>query len=306
MKIRANWSVYIALFGILFLLAVCSDVSASNCLVTGRTLDKIAPLEPVTIDLFQPCVLNYKSRLEIFEARTKIVNRRSILLKNLYVPSAEVFDGMEDHRPWWGVQGACLWGPGNKSIEGPSEESRFLMNPFLLVGANSGTCNIWDINQIDERDLDDKTFPYFWLPESLLFYPSQALMQIKYNVTKFNQELAKRGSKLIVPIDSTTTFGLIAYNARDFGFNYIYLDTTKSFNIKANISSDHPTHIVQMIHCGNTCQFPGGCNNMSPAQPEIDQFECTALPAHANIKLWKENPTNKDCSPDLTVYMDLH
>jgi len=63
--------------------------------------------------------------------------------------------------------------------------------------------------------------------------------------------------------------------------------------------------IKQMIHCGNSCQYAGGCNNMSPAQPDIDEFDCSQLPARANIRLWKGAPLTKDSKPDLTVFIDL-
>ena len=203
------------------------------------------------------------------------------------------------------MQGTFVWGAGQRSIEGAAEESRFLLNPFLLVGANSGTALIWDKDKIQESDLKDKSFPYCWLPESLKFYPSDSLVQVTYDVTAFNKELSNRKDKLTAPVEHTIKFGLIAYNARDFGFNYIYLDPLKSMNITPKRKTDRPTLIQQMIHCGNGCQYPGGCNNMSPAQPDIDEFDCSRLPARANIRLWKARPLSKDFTPDLTIFMDL-
>lgn len=203
------------------------------------------------------------------------------------------------------MQGTFIWGAGQRSIEGAAEESRFLLNPFLLVGANSGTALIWDKDKISASDLNDKAFPYCWLPQSLKFYPSEALVQEVYDISAFNKELTGRKEKMTVAVDDTLKFGLIAYNARDFGFNYIYLDPLKSMNITPANKTSNPTQIKQMIHCGNSCQYPGGCNNMSPAQPEIDVFICSKLPARANIKLWKSSPLSKDSPADLTIFMDL-
>ncbi len=272
---------------------------ATNNLAIGN-----ANSPAVNIPLNEPGDLNYRTKSDILSARVKLVERFPGLLASPYTPS-NIFDAIEDNRPWWGMHGAFIWGPGQRSIEGAAEESRFLMNPYLLVGANSGTCLIWDTDKITDFDLNDRSFPYCWLPQSLYFYPAQGLMQATYNVSNFNQQLANHGGLLTVPVSDTIKFGLIAYNAADFGYKYIYLDLSKSLNITAPMKIDRPVLIKQIIHCGGTCQIPGGCNNMSPAQPEIDEFHCTALPARANIRLWKEQPANKDIRPDLSVYLDF-
>ncbi|PWT96672.1 MAG: hypothetical protein C5B53_09190 [Candidatus Melainabacteria bacterium] len=295
----SRWLLFVSLLSVL---ASCSLLPRSNSLATGEAEDAKGP---VNIPINPPGDLNFKSKSEVLQLRSQAVNRHPSLLRQSYIPNLLVFGPIEDHRPWWGMQGTFIWGAGPRSIEGMAEESRFLLNPFLLVGANSGTALIWDKDKISESDLKDKSFPYCWLPESLRIFPSDSLVQVTYNISAFNKELSNRKDKLIVPVEDTIKFGLIAYNARDFGFNYIYLDPLKSMNITPKKSSQQPTLIKQMIHCGNSCQYPGGCNNMSPAQPDIDEFDCSQLPARANIRLWKWFPLSKDSNPDLTVFIDL-
>jgi hypothetical protein len=301
-RIIASWCLVIAAFTT----TSCSFPKfyppSSNQLAVGTPED---PAGPIDIALSPPGSLNFKSKAEILKIRSQAVSRFRNLLRKPYKPTMAIFDQIEDHRPWWGMQGTFIWGAGSRSIEGEAEESRFLLNPFLLVGANSGTALIWNKDKITEADLHDEAFPYCWLPESLHFYPVDSLVQATYNITSFNKELTKRKDKLTASVDGTMKFGLIAYNARDLGFNFIYLDPTKSMNITSKHKSNRPTLIIQMIHRGGSCQYPGGCNNMSPAQPEIDEFDCSKLPARAHISLWKDPPISKDSKPDLTYFIDL-
>ena len=293
------------IFICLLILVYCAAVSGvnANSLVVGP--DSNCP-DVIDVPINKPSELNFKSKEEILKMRSQIVNLTPALLQQPYGPTAAIFDPIKDSRPWWGMQGTFIWGAGKRSIEGAAEESRFLLNPFLLIGANSGSALIWNTDKITSSDLNDQSFPYCWLPESLRWYANESLVQAKYDVASFNSALKARSTKLLLPTLQVLKFALIAYNARDFGYNYIFLDTSKSINVVAKIKSDNPVLIKQMIHCGKSCQYADGCNNMSPAQPEIDEFECTALPARANIMLWKEKPASKNTKADLTYYLDMH
>lgn len=227
------------------------------------------------------------------------------LVHGRYQPSPEVFDAIVDGRPWWGMYGAAIWGPGPKSCEGPAEESRFLLNPFMLVAANPASAEIWDTDKITDEDWQNPDFPTFWNPSSLRWWPKECQGQVVYNVSGFNDQLNRWRSKLkkeiIVP-----WFSLVAYNARDFGFNWIYLDGQRSQHIK-NTGDDREaaTQLVQMIHCGDSCQIPGGCNNMSPATKAIDEIKYTELPARAYVSLWREKPNSVEDRADAVFILDL-
>ncbi len=278
------------------------EVGASDSLAIGRLSKAAAPVE---IPVNSPTALNFKSKAQILNLRKQAVNSMPILLKGNYAPSEVVFGHIEDNRPWWGMHGAFVWGAGKRSIEGDAEEARFLLNPFLLVGANSGSALIWKSGSISQADLNDPTFPFCWLPTSLRWYPAQSLVQVTYDITTFNRAIFERRPKLILPTVKINQFGLIAYNARDFGFNYIYLDINKSINILNSALVSDPVLISQMIHCGGSSQYPGGCNNMSPAIADIDRIAFTKLPARAKVALWKDKPINLQVPPDMTCFMDF-
>jgi len=100
-------------------------------------------------------------------------------------------------------------------------------------------------------------------------------------------------------------FGLVAYNARDFGFQYMYVNLSKSIDIVNINGCSGPVLIKQLIHCGNSSKYPGGCNNMSPAISEIDHLAITNLPARACVSLWKNEPSSVSDKADFTFYIDF-
>ncbi len=248
--------------------------------------------------------LNYKSRAEILNMRTNLVNQHANLLENQYIPNLEIFGQIVDNKPWWGVIGSCIYGSGNRSIEGPSEETRFLLNPFLLVGANSWSCEIFEEQKLTDSDLEKKDFPYFWQPTSLTYNLSANWARVVYDVSSFNNNL-KKYQNLLKDNYEIRKFGLIAYNARDMGFNYIYTAKSKSVNVANNYNLKQAIPILHMIHCGGSCGYSGGCNNMSPAMPEIDNLEFTQLPARCVVYLWKNAPSSISQKPDFVFIIDL-
>jgi hypothetical protein len=277
-------------------------MASDNVLATG---DRAQDSEPKEIVINPPQELNFKTREEILNLRFQILESSPALLSGPYSAKPEIFSQVVDGKPWWGLRGTFVWGKGQKSIEGAAEESRFILNPLLLVGANPNSAQIWKTDQLGERDFADPEFPYCWLPKSLKWYPKESLAQVTYDVSSYNKKLSDYKDKLSVAPDAVNRFGLIAYNARDFGYNWISLDLDKSINITADKPEKEPVLIKQMIHCGGSCGFNGGCNNMSPAMPEIDYFRFKGLPARARILLWHDKPQSVNDRPDLIWLIDL-
>ncbi len=263
--------------------------------------------ESIAVMLNRPDNLNFLSKTDILNKREKYLQLSPNLLQDAYRPDPSVFEHMENGKVWWGMQGAFIWGAGKRSIEGPAEESRFILNPLLLVGANPHTALMWKTNSITDNDLADPNFPLCWLPSSLTYFPGLSLAQVTYPVSEFNQQIKIRQDKLRFNPASLKIngFGLIAYNARDFGFQYMYLDISKSINVINANGCKEAIAIKQLIHCGNSCKYPGGCNNMSPAMPAIDHFILTNLPARACVYLWKNKPSSIADKADFTFYLDF-
>jgi hypothetical protein len=90
----------------------------------------------ISIPLREPEEFDFKTKTEILDIRKGCVARCARLAPESYQPSEEVFGRIEDGKPWWGLLGLSYYGNGKDSISGASEESRFILNPLLLVGIN--------------------------------------------------------------------------------------------------------------------------------------------------------------------------
>jgi len=243
-----------------------------------------ATLEAVDIAIQSPIELDFLSKAEVYQLRIAAVDKYPALLAHDYAPADSVFGQIVDGLPWWGLEGQFFYGGGEKSISGLSEESRFILNPYLLVAADF--YDNWG-GKISTADLP--TFTLTCLPHSFRWWPQQARAEVSYYAS-----CVKRGGNY--------TFDLISYNARDLNLNYIYVSYQDSLNIT---HPDIPTaayEIPHFIHQSSSCGYPGGCNNMSPYTPEIDGLKITALPAKVVVWLWEKEPSSLEQRPD-TVFV---
>ena len=206
----------------LILLGACTDralVSANELRLGKSVADEVVeiPLQPML-------ELDYLSRESVLNMRKKLVDERNSLLARPYNPESVIFSQIVSGKPWWGIIGCSVYGQGQRSIEGLSEESRFLLNPYLLVGVSSWSNEIWDLDKIQRNPkvLLQPDFPYCWQPSILRYYPARSALQVAYEVSSYNQALTKFKNYL-KPGEVVDRFNLVAYNARDFGFNYLYV-----------------------------------------------------------------------------------
>ncbi len=232
---------------------------------------------PLTIERNEPEELDFKTREEIFERRRKMVARHAEFIEGDYSPSLALFGQITDGKPWWGLEGSYCKGPGEHSIDGPSEETRFLLNPFLLLGVNENYA--WPI--------PGDCFPAFPRPVLLSWDPVQSTATVTYDLKRFFNEWAE----LPHPF-ARTDFYLVNYNARDFGYNYVHISKERShgvFPFKKAALFSRPVLMQAMIHTGGSCGYPGGCNNQSPTESDLSFF-VDDLPAEMYCKLWKQKP----------------
>ena len=257
----------------------------------------------LTIPITPAQTFNYLPMKQVYKLRTDAVHRYSALLGDSYEPSDIIFGQCEDKKPWWGIWGMYIFRAGKKSPEGPSKESMQILNPFRLVAAEANSVGMLNPETITAADMKNPNFPYLWQSGPVRFNPKTASAAVTYDVTGFNENLKNWKTRLKTDV-FVNGFALIAYNARDFGFNYIYLDPQKSVNMRRWASSE-AVQIRQMLHCGGSCGFPGGCNNMSPFMQELDDNRFSKLPARAFLKLWKGEPDSVSQAPDFTYVIDL-
>jgi len=297
-------AIYTAIFTVVtsaltgFIPALASPDNVLNIGPQGSASEISVPLHPVEN-------YNFKPKVEIFDQRKKYVEMSPQLVPGPYKPNDAVFGAVEDKRPWWGLQGSAVYGAGQQSIEGPAEESRFIANPLLLVGADAASANNFQKNLVTPSDLNDPDFPYTWKPLSLTWWANRNCARVVYDVSKFNDALYRFRTKLVKPL-IYPAFSLVAYNARDFGFNYIWLAPEKSINVENYAKpAAEAVRINQMLHCGGTCGYPGGCNNMSPRNIAIDRIKYSKLPARAYVKLWRAKPAKVTDDADMIFLIDL-
>ncbi len=252
------------------------------------------------IPIQPPVELDFKTRAEVWQLRKAAVSQHPELISGSYQPSEAVFGQVEDSLPWWGITGHFYYGSGERSIEGPAEETRFLLNPYLLVAAEfDGLFYSWDTHRVTELDLRGTSFPFYCEAAGLRWSPREAYAEVTYPI---GQCLARTNRWTARPLTlADAFFSLIAYNARDMNLNYLYVAYQDSLNLS---KLDPPTSayaIPHYLHRGGSCGYPGGCNNMSPDTPEISWIELTRLPARAVIRLWSRNPGAVERAPDMIL-----
>ncbi|MBF0123182.1 MAG: hypothetical protein HQL21_07260, partial [Candidatus Omnitrophica bacterium] len=103
--------------------------------------------------------------------------------------------------------------------------------------------------------------------------------------------------------DDPKSLYLSDYNARDFGFKFVAIDSALSQNI--NAAFDQKIPIKQFIHPGKSCGYPGGCNNKSPFQSQL-KVSWKRLPARIHVKLWRKDPKLVTEKEDMSFIIDLN
>lgn len=242
------------------------------------------------LQLNAPIELDFKSKSEIFLLRREAVEQYPDLILKNYSPSTDIFGQIVDGLPWWGINGQFYYGNGEQSIAGPAEESRFILNPYLLIAAEPW--RMWDKNLVSEATTHRADFLYVCPPTWLEWRPSEAYAEVTYS--------AHCASAL-----NYRYFDLISYNARDFNLNYIYVSYADSQNITKRVKPTEAYEIPHYIHRGGSCGYPGGCNNMSPPTPEIDGLEIIRYPFKVVIWLWEKKPDSVEETPDMVFVVQF-
>ena len=85
--------------------------------------------ERLDIKLNPMIELDFKTKDDIYRIRREYVFQYPQLVQADYRPEESVFGQIVDNKPWWGIAGHFYYGSGKNSIEGPSEESRFIVTP---------------------------------------------------------------------------------------------------------------------------------------------------------------------------------
>lgn len=253
-----------------------------------------SPHQVIVVGINPPEEFDFLKKSDIYDIREKFINEYPLLLKTVYSgeykPSEEVFGQVEDGKSWWGTLGIYHYGPGEKSIDGPSEESRFVCNPYIPVAL----CERWARGIQDPNLKPEAVFPE---PVEIKWDISDKVVFVKYNVKDYLKKSGEVGDPRAKELK------LIAYNARDLGYGYFYIYPDEAKNVSI-ANQNEALHIPQFLHTGNDSGYPGGSNNMSPGFPPLN-VELKDLPARLMVGLWKEKPADLKAKPDIIEIMEI-
>jgi hypothetical protein len=258
--------------------------------ITFETVEKNQ--NEITIPLRQCAEFDFKTKQEIYRIRRECVMQYPQYAPANYSPSEAVFGPIEGNKVWYGLLGISYYSTGPDINKGESEESRFILNPLLLIGLDHA--RLYAAHGISKLP----PVPIYPEPVSLYIDETGSKGRVVYNVTNY-WNLYRRYYRRV---HLEHEFFLSVYNARDLGYKYTSLaGETKNVVIHG---LDKIVELIQFIHCAN-CGYPNKCcNNMSPQQAEMN-IDVQQLPARISFKLWKEKPSSAQDTADRIFTIDM-
>ena len=243
--------------------------------------------DPYVVYVNPPVELSGKTKAEIYDIRRSYVEK-SIFDSTNYKPSNSVFGEIIDGKPWYSANFCRDNKTGLPRITGPSEESRFINNPTMLVALEYPF--LW-------RDVKDMSF---------CVHPTNQLLPRYIAYSKSKNEITV--AYYWLPFDAQPPFfyQFNGLNAADLGYKYAYVDMEKStfkpdFTEKSNNLSTDVQKFKNFIHLGFSCEHESGCNNGSPRQPNLEfNVKKGEAKGEIYIKLWKSQPSSVNDKPDIT------
>ena len=246
-----------------------------------------------------PREIDFKTDKEIFSVRKKMLAKYPILYPKEYNPRASsLFQQVEEKKPWWGLKGLLCYGSGELSIEGESDETRFIDNPFLLIGLEEGHAVI----MMDKKGNCPLSYPR---PTKIQFDQEKKTFSVAYSVSGHERTIKSIASaNHRTPPNMTYSFN--GKNAVDLGMPYVYATKVKNLKfVENNNLSKDVYRFKDFIHVGGSCGYQGGCNNGSPHQSEAN-FRIERYPASIKFKMWKEKPESTDAPADMIYEIKIN
>lgn len=236
---------------------------------------------------------NGKSKKDVLDIRKKFV-QSSLFNTPDYKPDENTFGQIQDGKAWWGVDQIVCSSYNNPKFDrtsGFSAVSKHMNNPNILVGT------VFPFNFYKEYDsIGYCTAQYSkTIPKKMEYLKEKNLIIATYDMDRriLKSYLNWNGRRRHYFLNLT---GL---NAKDLGYKYGYAINLK--NIEMTEQTNISNNIYQFrdfVHVGSSCNVPGGCNNISPHQTELD-YRITGFPAEMTIKLWKQKPINQYMKADV-------
>lgn len=240
-----------------------------------------------------PQEYNYLSKKAIYKIRKGYVES-SVFARSDYQPHEAVFGQIESNKPWWGLPNfACHDGDPSYGV---SAVSRYLNNPNLLLAPMM----IYGYRGEQGREHFCNADYTKYLPTGSYYDPQNRMIFTTYNL---HREVIDN-PQLFSGMNKDAYFlSLIGMNARDAGYEYVNISKLKNIDMVESYNATQHIYMLQdFIHVGGSCGLEGGCNNISPHQPELD-FYVKDLPAAIEVKLWKSEPQKTSSPVDFTYVL---
>jgi hypothetical protein len=256
--------------------------------------------EPVEIPFTGTMELNYKTRDEVISMRRNMAERGAntqLIKDGPYKASSEVFDGLQSEKTWIGLKGRTFYGRTSKIVEGLAEQSRFICSPFMLVAADIKipVAETFDKSRYNIDTLANSQYPVQCPPKTILFDAPNASEEIVFDVSSYRNS-CNNYLKPPANLDKVEV-SLVAYNARDFGYKWMYVNQDPISEGIGHI----PRIPTQAFEIKQALGYSGGNNAMVGDSEEFVRWQIIRVPAKMVVSLWKAKPQLPTDKADFTV-----
>ncbi|MBL4689673.1 MAG: hypothetical protein JKY37_34110 [Nannocystaceae bacterium] len=267
-----------------------------------RIGDDAARTGPIIVPIVPPVELDRMSKSDVLALRSQAVARTPSFFDEDYTPAEMVYGDIADGHPWWGIEGQFITGPGRHSIDGPSEEARFLLNPLLLIAPEFHGLSLWGrrpfwANGVDAVTLNEADVAPYPTAVELTWFPAQRRGQVTYDVSAWLATTARLRHASGDPLPAKLSLNPI--NAYELGLSTMRVDVAASKGVHAPGRAQSSTTRC-FIHEGGSCGYPGNCNNASGPAYRLEFMMLTELPAHVVVQLYEHGASANSGAPDFT------
>ena len=247
--------------------------------------------------------LDGKTAEQILDMRRQEVARHQELIGDDYVPSAAIVKNLNRSDRWVGTLGKFGYEESSKITEGPSNASRIILNPLLLVAAE-----VWPVDplmkrlQLSPERFGPSTFyryqrgeielPFVCKPENIVWHPQSHRGSVTYDVGSFlSSRAAADRKRVVLSTMAEVDFNLL--NARDLGYKYCYTSGKFLKNVEiveiGRTGTKQPLKLADGIDASQS-DASGPLLDVHSSYPQGKFLLTGEFPASAKFLLWQRSP----------------
>lgn len=247
---------------------------------------------------------------EILQARLDVLQQYPFLLQADYKVSRSVFHKIDDTKPWLLLQNLFFYGASAAPAYGPPSDIRWIANPFILVYPEFRSFSIsgnppirWKKNIVTPEILASPSFPLYPVPGDLLWSSGAASALLSYNLSSYVDILSQYVEQK--PALTNFEFGVLAGNAQDFGYRFIYLKLGESSGISKSSEVGKVSQIFEFVLPHKMESSELVLNRSLAMTSGVSKIRVKSLPARAVFYLWKSKPGGPEEEPDFRFVLEM-